>query len=378
MALGPTCPSATRGSISESSSTRAGNLAHRDQTGQRVGHDKRHVVRPRVLTERYTLKNGVFARAKGKISVLSHRFDLAAPRRLCATKALTIRSGGADSGHRHVEDSTVASLRVARQTEMRVTGNQLGRPMLLGHGTDLVPCLAARCTNESFGADGIVQLPLCSCAMRTQKWVPGRIEGCGASFTRYVFEAAAITAFVTAAGAVPSTIARDRAHRGMALRSPLRRSGDCRRPCFAPPRTAAPGQAGSLERTASVQRLGRRTSGGETRFPPAGPARERPSASDRCDTPRVPTEIYFPGDNVRVKVDQDPAHVAEAFSSAQGLPFRLTSQGDEIYINPAAVAFWFAADPAPAPDPEESEEGSPARDTVTDIWGRPLRKKPRR
>ena len=76
---------------------------------------------------------------------------------------------------------------------------------------------------------------------------------------------------------------------------------------------------------------------------------------DRCHTHGVPTDIYFAGENVRVKVDEDPGQVAEAFSSAHGLPFRLTGQGrrGEVYINPATVAFWSASEPGPEPEPPQ-------------------------
>jgi hypothetical protein len=95
----------------------------------------------------------------------------------------------------------------------------------------------------------------------------------------------------------------------------------------------------------------------------------------------VPTDIYFAGDHVRIQVDEDPSQVAEAFNSAQGLPFRLTSQGrrGEVYINPAMVAFWSDSEPGPEPElPEEPRHFPVRQQTVTDIWGNPLRKKPRR
>jgi hypothetical protein len=95
----------------------------------------------------------------------------------------------------------------------------------------------------------------------------------------------------------------------------------------------------------------------------------------------VPTDIYFAGHDVYVKVDEDPSQVAEAFNSAHGLPFRLTSQGrgGEVYINPGAVAFWWAAEASPESEaPQESQRSGIRRQAVTDIWGNPLRKKPRR
>jgi hypothetical protein len=100
---------------------------------------------------------------------------------------------------------------------------------------------------------------------------------------------------------------------------------------------------------------------------------------DQCDTHAVPTDIYFVTENVRVKVDEDPGQVAEAFASAHGLPFCLTGQGSrsEVYINPAAVAFWSASEPSPEPEPpQESPEPTTEREPVTDIWGKPLRRKP--
>ena len=102
---------------------------------------------------------------------------------------------------------------------------------------------------------------------------------------------------------------------------------------------------------------------------------------DRCDTHRVPTDIYFAEGNVRVEVDEDPSQVAEAFSSAGGLPFRLTGKGrgGEVYVNPAMVAFWSASEPRPEPEPSpESPQPTSKREAVTDIWEKPLRRKPRR
>lgn len=102
---------------------------------------------------------------------------------------------------------------------------------------------------------------------------------------------------------------------------------------------------------------------------------------DRCDTHGVPTDIYFATENVRVAVDEDPSQVAEAFTSAHGLPFRLTGQGGrgEVYINPAMVAFWSASDVRPEREhSSEPVEPTSERGTVTDIWGRPLGTRPRR
>ena len=90
------------------------------------------------------------------------------------------------------------------------------------------------------------------------------------------------------------------------------------------------------------------------------------------------TDIYFAGENVCVTVGEEPGQVAEAFTSARGLPFRLTSQGQrgEVYINPATVAFWSASESSPEPEaPQASPPTRRERQAVTDIWGQPLRKK---
>jgi hypothetical protein len=100
----------------------------------------------------------------------------------------------------------------------------------------------------------------------------------------------------------------------------------------------------------------------------------------------MPTYIHFAGAGVHVKVDEDPSQVADAFTSGGGLPFRLTGQDQrgEVYINPATVAFWSAAESSPesvvpqdaSPSPSQSPSPSPKeRQAVTDIWGKPLRKK---
>ena len=101
---------------------------------------------------------------------------------------------------------------------------------------------------------------------------------------------------------------------------------------------------------------------------------------DRCNTDGVSTDIYFAGENVRVRVDEDPSQVAEAFASAGGLPFRLSAQGHrEVYINPAMVAFWSASESSPElGTAQDSSPPATGRQSVTDIWGNPLRKKPRR
>jgi hypothetical protein len=99
---------------------------------------------------------------------------------------------------------------------------------------------------------------------------------------------------------------------------------------------------------------------------------------DRCETDGMPTDIYFAGAGVHVKVDEDPSQVAEAFTSAAGLPFRLTGQDQrrEVYINPATVAFWSASESSAEPGPQQdSPPRTKERQPVTDIWGKPLRKK---
>jgi hypothetical protein len=94
----------------------------------------------------------------------------------------------------------------------------------------------------------------------------------------------------------------------------------------------------------------------------------------------VPTDIYFATENVRVSVEEAPSQVAAAFTSAGGLPFRLTVQGDqgEVYINPALVAFWSTGESSPKPEAPEDSPQTTQRQAVTDIWGNPLRRKRRR
>ena len=113
---------------------------------------------------------------------------------------------------------------------------------------------------------------------------------------------------------------------------------------------------------------------------PAPSAPGAPDRPDRCDTPPVPTDIYFTGGSVRITVGEEPSQVADAYTSAQGLPFRLTDHGSgaEVYINPGMMAFWSASEPAPEPEPESEPPQPGARhQTVTDIWGNPIRRKPR-
>jgi hypothetical protein len=97
------------------------------------------------------------------------------------------------------------------------------------------------------------------------------------------------------------------------------------------------------------------------------------------------TDIYFVGENVCVTVGEEPGQVAEAFTSAEGLPFRLTAQGGrgDVYVNPSTVAFWLVSEPRdefepPPGPPEESPQTTKERQPVTDIWGQPLRRKLRR
>ena len=94
----------------------------------------------------------------------------------------------------------------------------------------------------------------------------------------------------------------------------------------------------------------------------------------------MPTDIYFAGENVRVNVAENPGQVAEAFASAHGLPFRLTGQGrgGEVYINPTTVAFWSASEPGPGREAQPDAEPMTEPEAVTDIWGQPLRRRPRR
>lgn len=99
---------------------------------------------------------------------------------------------------------------------------------------------------------------------------------------------------------------------------------------------------------------------------------------DRCKTDGMPTYIYFAGAGVYVKVAEDPSEVAEAFGSASGLAFRLTTedQRGEVYVNPATVAFWSASESSPQPGaPQDAPPTTRERQAVTDIWGKPLRKK---
>jgi hypothetical protein len=89
------------------------------------------------------------------------------------------------------------------------------------------------------------------------------------------------------------------------------------------------------------------------------------------------TDIYFAGAGVRVTVGEDPRDVADAFTSAGGLPFRLTGhdQRGEVYINPSTVAFWSASESSPdSVAPQDSSPPTRERQAATDIWGKPLRK----
>jgi hypothetical protein len=94
----------------------------------------------------------------------------------------------------------------------------------------------------------------------------------------------------------------------------------------------------------------------------------------------VATDIYFAAETGRVTVEEAPEQVAEAFAAAGRGPFRLTRQGGHgaVYVNPSTVAFWTDSEPAPEPLQQEPEPQTVDRNTVTDIWGQPLRRKPRR
>ncbi len=95
----------------------------------------------------------------------------------------------------------------------------------------------------------------------------------------------------------------------------------------------------------------------------------------------MPTDIYLAGERMRITVDESPHQVAEAFAAAAGLPFRLTGHGGqgEVYVNPAMVAFWSVSEPTAVTEPpQEAAQPKPGREAVTDIWGQPLRRKPRR
>jgi hypothetical protein len=94
----------------------------------------------------------------------------------------------------------------------------------------------------------------------------------------------------------------------------------------------------------------------------------------------VASDIYFAGERVWVRVDEDPERVAQAFTSADGRPLRLsTEQGHGVvYINPASVAFWTASDPGQPEPQRESAQSTARREPVTDIWGQPLHRKRRR
>jgi hypothetical protein len=99
----------------------------------------------------------------------------------------------------------------------------------------------------------------------------------------------------------------------------------------------------------------------------------------------VPTDIHFAAPNAVVQVAEDPAQVAEILAGASGLPCRLTAPGGEgdVYVNPGTVAFWTGAGTPqtaaeaqqPAQEPQRRKKHS---EPVTDIWGQPLRRKPRR
>jgi hypothetical protein len=94
----------------------------------------------------------------------------------------------------------------------------------------------------------------------------------------------------------------------------------------------------------------------------------------------VPTDVYCAGGDVRITVDEDPSEVAEAFNSAHGQSLRLTAYGGrgEVYFNPGLVAFWSASEvSSEAESPPESGQSSIRRQAVTDLWGNPIRSRPR-
>ncbi len=92
----------------------------------------------------------------------------------------------------------------------------------------------------------------------------------------------------------------------------------------------------------------------------------------------MPTRIYFTAENVRVEVDEDPGQVAEALAAANGFPFRLTRHGGrgEVYVNPGAMACWSGLEPSDEPEPAQQPPEAPTARPVTDIWGKPVRRKP--
>lgn len=91
----------------------------------------------------------------------------------------------------------------------------------------------------------------------------------------------------------------------------------------------------------------------------------------------MPTDIYFVSAGVRITVDQDPSEVADAFTSAGGLPVRLTGedQRDEVYVNPATVAFWSTSESSSERAALQDPPPAAKERQAVDIWGKPLRKK---
>ena len=94
----------------------------------------------------------------------------------------------------------------------------------------------------------------------------------------------------------------------------------------------------------------------------------------------MPSDIYFAAENVRVTVEEEPGQVAEAFTSSGAIAVRLTRRGHQgdVYVNPSMVAFWADSAPGPESPQPEPEQRKVDRKTVTDIWGTPLSRKPRR
>jgi hypothetical protein len=58
------------------------------------------------------------------------------------------------------------------------------------------------------------------------------------------------------------------------------------------------------------------------------------------------TKIYFSGNDVAVTVEEEPSQVQDAWARAgTDQPFRLTRRqgGNDVWVNPATVAFWTEA-----------------------------------
>jgi len=55
------------------------------------------------------------------------------------------------------------------------------------------------------------------------------------------------------------------------------------------------------------------------------------------------TRIHFTGGQ-KLEVSESVGEVQEAWSRAHGAPFEVHSDGQKVFVNPSAVAYW---DPAP-------------------------------